>query len=161
ADGELVAQQAQNTGGEVKQRADARIGLTVVIAERAFIVSAQIGQTVVETHEPAAAESFVQLELGCLVFALGEGEAIRQPVRDRRAARLPVYADHVGREASLLSIGKRESIGVKDGDVAARTGRSLRVDQGIRHVRKQIEAGVGIPNQVDLVERRAGEKRLR
>src|SRR5215813_3629781 len=43
ADSKLVAQKAHHALGEIKQRADTRVGLAVVIAERAFVVSAQIG----------------------------------------------------------------------------------------------------------------------
>src|SRR5947199_7137240 len=87
---ELVTQQVQHAGSEIKQRADAGVSLSVIIAERAFIVSTQISQTVVKPHQPAVAESFIQFKFSSLVVTDGIGKTIRNSVRKRVAANMSV-----------------------------------------------------------------------
>src|SRR5947209_6666804 len=53
---ELITQHVEQARREVEQRADARIGLAVIVAESTFVVSAQISQAVVEAHQPVSAE---------------------------------------------------------------------------------------------------------
>src|SRR5262249_50065691 len=56
--------------GQVEQRADARIGLAVVVAERALVVAAQASDAPVGDKRPVVAEALVHFELNRLVFAL-------------------------------------------------------------------------------------------
>ncbi len=53
SDGELIAEQIEVTSGEVKQRADCRVGLSVVIAQVAFEVALQRGYAPVGEALPA------------------------------------------------------------------------------------------------------------
>ena len=49
---ELIAEQAKITGSEVEQRADARVRLPVVVAERTFEVAEQLGNPIVGPQLP-------------------------------------------------------------------------------------------------------------
>ena len=47
---ELLPQEVEVSAGEVKQRTDVRIVLTVVVAERTLVIALQLGNPVVRTH---------------------------------------------------------------------------------------------------------------
>src|ERR1700682_430424 len=66
----LIAQQAQLAFRKVKQRADSGVGLAVVVAERAFVIPAQLRYAVVGGDCPVVAEGLVHFELHSLVFTL-------------------------------------------------------------------------------------------
>src|SRR5713226_2906362 len=69
ADGELVPQHVQQSRREVKQGTDARIALTVVIAERTLVVASQRGPAIVRAQLPAFAEILADLNFNRLVGA--------------------------------------------------------------------------------------------
>src|SRR5882672_10000944 len=60
---ELLSEQVEIAAGKVKQRADVRIILAVVIAERTFVVAKQLSNTVVRAHLPASRHRLVDFEL--------------------------------------------------------------------------------------------------
>src|SRR5947199_10515955 len=99
---ELVTQQVQHAGSEIKQRADAGVSLPVIIAERAFIVSAQISQTVVKPHQPVPAERLVQFKFSSLIIANRIHEAVSNAIGHRRTSIQSVYPSAAG-EACLIS----------------------------------------------------------
>src|SRR6266567_3346241 len=80
---ELVAEEVEVALGKIKQRADARVGLTVVIAEMAFVVSTQARNAEVAQHLPTIRESLVQLDFDRLVDVDRIGEAVRHAVGPR------------------------------------------------------------------------------
>src|SRR6266478_3844588 len=82
---ELTAEQVELTLREVKKRAYVRVVLTVVIAERAFVVAEQFGNTVVRAHLPVLGERLVDFELHRLVNAHRVHESVRNSVWSRVA----------------------------------------------------------------------------
>ena len=66
----LVSEQSECALGEVKERANTRVGLTVVVSKRTLIITAQLSDPVVDGERPAVAEGLVHFELHGLVFAL-------------------------------------------------------------------------------------------
>src|SRR5437773_5653045 len=81
SNGELIAQQVQNTCGKVKQRADAGIGLAVVVTQVTFEVSNQLGNTPVEKALPTIREPAIKFNLNRSVFSNWIREPVRHPVR--------------------------------------------------------------------------------
>src|SRR5438552_7838579 len=81
SDCKLVAQQVEIPGSEVEQRADAGIGLAIVVTQVAFVVSSQSGNSPIKEGLPAVRESPIQFELQRLVLAHSIREAVRLAVR--------------------------------------------------------------------------------
>src|SRR5437773_8001285 len=106
SDCKLVAQQVEIAGSEVEQRADAGIGLSIVVTQVAFVVSSQAGNSPIKEGLPAVRKPTIQFKLKRLVFAHSIREAVRLAVRrNKRIAqrvRVRVYArlsetDRLGR----------------------------------------------------------------
>src|SRR5215831_14540267 len=76
----LLAEEVEVPAGEVEQRADVGIVLTVVITERTLVVALKLRNTVVRAHLPASGERFIDFELHCLILADRIYEAIRNAV---------------------------------------------------------------------------------
>src|SRR5580765_5361673 len=55
-DSKLVAQQVEVAGGEIKQRRNAWVSLSVVITESAFVVTSQESEPVIKAHEPSVSK---------------------------------------------------------------------------------------------------------
>src|SRR5713101_9156546 len=66
----LISKKTKRPLRKVEQRADARVCLAVVVAERAFVVAAQLRYAVIGNQRPVVAEGFVHFKLHRLVFAL-------------------------------------------------------------------------------------------
>src|SRR5712691_7102421 len=94
----LILQQAQLAFRKVKQRADAGIGLAVVVAKRAFVIPAQLRQAVVDGKGPVVAEGLVHFKLHRLVFTLGVLVGVRFAIAVELAAKR--------RAAASLALGK-------------------------------------------------------
>src|SRR5262249_39051467 len=90
-DCELIAEQIEITLSEVEERADARIGLPIVIAEVAFKVALERRDAPVGKQLPTIGESLVEFDLHRLVEANGVGEAIGYSVRAGTACGLSVF----------------------------------------------------------------------
>src|SRR5215472_5071989 len=133
ANGKLIAEQVHDARAEIEQRADAGIGLAIVIAERAFIVSAQIGQTIVEAHQPAFAEAPVEFELARLVIADRIDKAVGNAVRIRNQC-TGVGLESARREAGLLPAGEWVAIDVGIHNLRRRARRPERLHCGNRFV---------------------------
>src|SRR5713226_805227 len=78
---ELIAKQSERTTRKVKQRADARVGLTIVISEVALEVAGNFRNPPVAEQLPVIREPLVQLDLHGLVLVNWIREAIRNSVR--------------------------------------------------------------------------------
>src|ERR1700730_7669258 len=83
----LIGEKTELALGEVKERADARVGLAVVVAERALVITAQLSEAVVHRECPVVAEGLVHFELHSLVFTLGILVAVRLAVCVELAAK--------------------------------------------------------------------------
>ena len=70
ADALLIREKAQRTLGEVKQRAEARISLGIVVAVGAFIIASQLSDAVVDVESPIVREGFADFEFDRFVFTL-------------------------------------------------------------------------------------------
>ena len=57
--------------GEVEEGADAGVGLAIVVAEGAFIIAAQLSDTVIDAEGPVVREGFADFEFDRFVFTLG------------------------------------------------------------------------------------------
>src|SRR3954463_2781670 len=77
---ELGAEQVELALSEVKERADVRIALTVVVAERALVVAEQLGYTIVGAQLPVFGERLVHFELHRLVDAYRIGKSVGDAV---------------------------------------------------------------------------------
>src|SRR5947209_19080518 len=80
-DGKLVTEQIQVACGKVKQRADAGIGLAVVITQVTFKVASQTGDAPIEEALPAVCEPAIQLNLQRLIVPHRIWETIRLSIR--------------------------------------------------------------------------------
>src|SRR5262245_59147229 len=100
-DGELVAEQVEVAGGEVEQRADARVGLTVVIAQVTLEVAFEFRNTPIARQLPAIGEAFVQLYLHRFVITHRIGETVRLAIRLDNRSVIVIYAGL--READALA----------------------------------------------------------
>src|SRR6266446_1320838 len=67
----LISKKTKRPLRKVEQRADAGVGLAIVVAERAFVIAAQLRYTVIGGKCPAVAEGLVHFELHGFVFTLG------------------------------------------------------------------------------------------
>src|SRR6266852_9562247 len=65
----LISKKTKRPLRKVEQRADARVGLAVVVAERAFVIAAQLRYAVIGGECPVVAEGLIHFELYSLVFA--------------------------------------------------------------------------------------------
>jgi len=81
ADSELIAKQAQFSRGEIKERANARIGLAIVVAVRTFVVPRQRGPAIVCAQLPALAEILADFNFNRLVGTNWLRGAVRLAVR--------------------------------------------------------------------------------
>src|SRR5438874_8285697 len=91
----LIAQQAQFPFGQVKERADAGVGLAVVVAERAFVIPAQLCYAVVGGDRPVVAEGLVHFEFHSLVFTLRVSVSVRLAVCVELAAKRSTLTGHL------------------------------------------------------------------
>src|SRR5204863_3873162 len=63
ANGKLVAQQVEFAGRKIEQRTDTRIGLLIVVAKMAFIISANLCDSPVRQQSPVIEKAAVDLDL--------------------------------------------------------------------------------------------------
>src|SRR5215467_126480 len=87
---ELVSEQIEITGGEIKQRADTRIGLTVVISKMPFVVSTQARNAPVRKQLPIVRKALVYFYLQSFVNVDGVDESIWNTVSPGVASRLAI-----------------------------------------------------------------------
>src|SRR5580704_9966707 len=87
---ELIAKQAELASGEVKQRADARVRLAVVVAEGALVVAPEVAPLQVHERKPVMTEALVELELDRVITAFRIHEAVGNAVGRRRVGRREV-----------------------------------------------------------------------
>src|ERR1700674_4972722 len=78
---ELVAEQIEHSRGEVEQRTDRRIALSVIVTERTLEVAVEFRDAIVGTHQPVLGERLVHLELDGSVLPNRVDETIRDTVR--------------------------------------------------------------------------------
>ncbi len=72
----LITKHTGDAIGEVEQRADVGIGLPVIVAERAFVVAGQAGNTPVGAQHPVVGERLVEFEFHRLVDVANLREAV-------------------------------------------------------------------------------------
>src|SRR6185369_11749023 len=160
---ELTTEQVELTLREVKQRADVRVVLAVVITERTFVVAEQLGNTVVRAHLPVLGERLVDFELHRLVDADRIDETVRDPVRAGQAGNGRVgYAERIvsgaidgtvavaiGRNAYARGVGVHGRIARR----ASRSGKgSAAVECELDGVDEDILGLARVTDQVVLVE---------
>src|SRR5690242_21737588 len=83
AHGELIPEQVKLAGSEIKQGADARITLLVVISEGTLVIAEQLGPPIVHAPLPTTAEALVNLEFHCTINADRVDETIRFTIGGR------------------------------------------------------------------------------
>src|ERR1700716_2230579 len=66
----LVSDKSEHAFSEVEQRTDAGVGLAVVVAERAFVIPAQLRYPVIGGDCPVVAEGLIHFKFDSLVFTL-------------------------------------------------------------------------------------------
>ena len=76
----LLTEKTKLPFGQVKQRADAWIGLAIVIPECALVIAAKASDAPVRDESPVVAEAFVDFDFHSLVFALGILVSIGLPI---------------------------------------------------------------------------------
>ena len=89
---ELVSKQVEVTGSEIEQRADTRIGLTVVISKMPFVVSTQARNAPVRKQLPIVREALVYFYLQSSVNVDRVDKSIWNTVRPGVARRLAILA---------------------------------------------------------------------
>src|SRR6267378_3483928 len=77
---ELIAEQVEVAFSKVKQRADRRIGLAVVITEVAFVVAVQFRNTPVAEQLPVIRKALVQLDFNAAINVDWIGKTIRHTI---------------------------------------------------------------------------------
>src|SRR5262245_25597994 len=100
---ELISEQSEGSSREIKQRADARVGLAVVVAEVAFEVANDSRNPPVAEQLPVIREPLVQFDLQSPVLMHWVREAIRHSVGAkitrntavRTCGRIADRADHI------------------------------------------------------------------
>src|SRR5205814_1255853 len=90
--------------GEVKQRANTGISLSIVVAECAFVVAVQVANTIVHSQHIVVAECLVYLELHRAVYAARLNKAVRLAVGSHITATIK-EADRVRSEDVVVGIG--------------------------------------------------------
>src|SRR5262245_44053876 len=86
---ELIAEHIELSSREVEERADARVGLPIVIAEVAFKVAPERSDAPVREQLPAAGEPLVEFDLHRLVDANGSGKPSGTPSAPELPAGFP------------------------------------------------------------------------
>src|SRR5262249_57936023 len=99
ADGERGAERVDLARREVKQRADGRVGLAVVVAEVPLEVAFEFGDAPVRKQLPTVRESLVQLYFDRAVIADRIGEAVRHAICAGVTRRLAVSAQRLVADA--------------------------------------------------------------
>src|SRR5579863_1379046 len=147
ADALLACEQAECTLREVEQRADAGIGLAVVVAESAFIVALQLSYAIVDAESPIVREGLADFEFDRFVFTLGvlvgvglavrielaterrtgarglalfEVGAIRQQITRRVKPNIGVHAWEAGASGRIAAGDGREAAELVEGKVGSR-----------------------------------------
>src|SRR6266851_792557 len=141
----LIAQQAQVPFGQVKQRADAGVGLAVVVPERAFVIAAQLRYAVVGGNCPIVAEGLVHFKFHSLVFAFRILVSIRLAVPVELAAKGSAVTGLAKRNLALLEAGAVRK------QIAAGIKPSVRVDRRETCASGRSGAPVGCVETVELV----------
>src|ERR1700756_2156838 len=114
ADALLIREQSQRPLREVEEGADAGVGLAVVVAEGAFIIAAQLRNTVVNAERPVMREGFADFEFDRFVFTLGIPVGVGLAVGDEFAAEISATGDRAfgtdGGTLGRIANGIRELI---------------------------------------------------
>src|SRR6266851_1623545 len=125
ADALLILKKTKLPLRKVKQRADAGVGLAVVVAERTLVISAQLRYAIVGGERPVVAEGLVHFELHGLVLTFWIPVSVRFAI----AVELPAKR----RAAASLALGKVGAVRQDDKFWICRTGGHRRIKAGVGH----------------------------
>ena len=89
---ELISKQVEITGSKIKQRADARVSLTVIISKMSFVVSTQARDAPVRKQLPIVRKALVYFYLESFVNVHRVDESIWNTVRPGVARRLAILS---------------------------------------------------------------------
>src|SRR5262249_3099684 len=131
-DGKLIAKQIELALDEIEQRADARVCLTVVIAQVAFVISSQARDTPVRQQLPVIREPLVEFEFKGFVLVHWIGETVRDAINAEFASqRIRVIADRAKNVTTGVGHGRDvERYGARRGLAGRRNRATNRV--GVR-----------------------------
>src|SRR5229473_6539047 len=121
----LISKKTKRPLRKVEQRADARVGLAVVVAERAFVIAAQLRYAVIGGECPVVAEGLIHFELYSLVFAFRVFVGVWLAIPIELAAKR--------RAAASLALGKVGAVRQEDKFWICRTGGHRRIKAGVGH----------------------------
>ena len=99
-DFELITQEVELARGEVEQRADAGVRLTVVISEGPFEVTEKPRNAPIGAQQPVLGKGLVGLDLHCPVNTLRISEAVGNAVRSQAAGQRSAQTQRPRIEAS-------------------------------------------------------------
>src|SRR6266851_4635085 len=125
ADALLILKKTKLPLRKVKQRADAGVGLAVVVAERTLVISTQLRYAVVGGERPVVAEGLVHFELHGLVLTFWIPVSVRFSI----GVELPAKR----RAAASLALGKVGAVLQEDKFWIGRTGGHRRIKAGVGH----------------------------
>src|SRR5207248_2414653 len=154
---ELVTQQAEVALDKVKERANARVALAIVIAEGAFVVPGELRPAVVGAHLPTGAEALVDFKFNRSV--------------DANRFRESVWLTVCAQETCGGGVGNAKISNAITGEVGRGTANPIGAhwawdDRSCRRIRwkcssgeikldwvdKEVGAGARVADQVVLVE---------
>ena len=143
--GELIAEQANHTLGEIEERADAGVRLPVIVAEETFIVPPQFGEAIIGANQEALAEVLVQLDFQGLVAAHRFRIAVWFSVGDGKASNIWILT-----AGSAYNVAKAVFLHPVIG-YAIRRRRTVWIVLLLDLVGEVIRARAGIANYVHLI----------